>query len=141
VRARLVRPLLCVVRPITEVDGDDFGDKPVLVSQTRGSSIESVPIQVTYTSRVIGGDGRPGRTSDVRAMGLVLKRDADRLSWTPKRYDLVEIPGGDKLFVLSVEPAYPALRSVRRSSGGFDGWRLMLSSLEPTQSAATQYDQ
>lgn len=139
-RARLHRITMCTVRPIIESDGNEFGDRPVLASATRDVAITDVPMQITYSTGIRSGDGEPGRIVVLNLLALALRRDADRLGWTPTPYDLIEIPGYDKVFLIDIQPAFPIRRSIRSAGGGFDGWRMTLSSLDPRMVAATQYD-
>lgn len=141
-RARLFGPKVIVtVRPaiLATVDSDVFGDTSILTKDTRAEAITGVPMQLTYTSGSRYSVGSPGRQVDVRAFALVLKRDADRLGWTPQQGDIVEIAGYDKLFISEIQPAFPIRPSVRNPNGGFDGWRIPLTSSAPTMAAATSY--
>ena len=60
--------------------------------------------------------------------------------WIPDSNDIFELPSGYKMFVVDVQPAFPARVSIRRKDGGFDGWRVTLSDRQPTMSSASQYE-
>jgi hypothetical protein len=129
------------VRPMKPVvAGDAFGDAPVMTSHLRDTTVTGVVMQVTMTSGTVK-PGQPGRDRDVRALAILRRKDVPRdQSWTPSINDVIELPDGEKLFIVDVQNAFPKRRSLGRPNGGFGGWRLVLSDLTPTVNPATSYE-
>lgn len=133
-KPRLVKPALCTVRPLVPGQGDVFGDRTTVTAKLRQPAIERVRIQISNTS----GSWRPGTPGvDVRvtAIGVLL----DEWGWTPAKNDIVEMPGGRRLFVVDSQAAFPRPISLGNPAGGFYGFRLSMSDLTPEVNPAARY--
>jgi hypothetical protein len=139
-RDRIHRPQWVTVRPLNPDDGDVFGDAPVVAPDDRDGSFR-MKMQISWNVRTVGEFGSPGRTDDMSATALVRKRDIPpTVTWVPGSDDLIELVGGDKLFVAKAEPAMPRRVSIRRPDGGWDGWRLALVDRQPVRQGAIEYE-
>jgi hypothetical protein len=143
-RDRTLRKQVVTVRPLNAQQGDSFGDAPILTSQTRLSGFR-LKIQVSHTFGVSfeASKGPGGTTSDVRIVGLIRKRDVPPNApdgWSPTKNDLFELADGYKLFMSTVEPAYPRRISIGSPNGGFDGWRVVFTDQNPSMSPASEYE-
>lgn len=143
-RDRLYRFQVVTIRPIVNQEPDVFGDAPVVVSDNRGAGFR-IKMQITDTAGIRGEDSQigPGREYVVKKTGVIRKRDIPPdapTGWKPTTNDLVELVDGDHLFITDIQNAFPKRVSVRNPSGGWDGWRLMLTTRQPSMQAATQYD-
>lgn len=133
---------MVTVRALVPQVPDVFGDAPVIASDNRRTSFR-IRAQVAASARQVADDGSPGRTISYKYTCIIRKRDVPPdapQGWEPSSNDLFELAEADKVFVMTVEPAYPAKMSIRRPSGGYDGWRITLSDRQPTMSAASQYE-
>lgn len=142
-RPRLIRKQIVTVRPLEPQSGDNFGDAPILVSQTRQSGFQ-LKMQITHAFGLnFEPEGPGGRTRDVRITALIRKRDVPHNApegWSPNTNDLFELADGYTLFLQDVQPAYPRRVSVRTPRGGYDGWRVDLTDRTPTMSPASEYE-
>ncbi len=143
-RARTLRRLVAIVRPLTPQQGDNFGDAPILISQTRTQGSFRLPLQVSHTFGLLfEPDNVGGRNQDVRIVGLIRKRDVPPDApdgWSPSTNDLFELTDGYSLYLQDVQPAYPKRVSIRNPRGGYDGWRITLTSRTPEMSPASKYE-
>jgi hypothetical protein len=119
---------------------DELGDTSVIAADTRSTSFK-MKAKVYNTLRNQAEAGYPGRDEAKRSLLHILKRDRPPTAlWVPQTNDLVELASGEKLFVMSAEPAFPRNRSVGSPDGGFDGWSVTLTDRSPALSGATRYD-
>lgn len=137
-RGRPVRPQFARVRALVPEEPDVFGDAPV-ITQRRDAFRLRVEVHWLRGDRFAPSDG--GKDRNLKAILQVRKRDVPPdVEWTPSVNDLVELVGGDTLFIVDVQPALPRRPSIRFPDGGWDGWRLELTDREPTMRRATQYE-
>lgn len=143
-RDRTLRWQVATVRPLKpDIQADVFGDAPVVMPDNRLGSFR-LKMQISHTAGRVYDSGRPGRDDDFRQTAMIRKRDVPPDApdgWEPDGNDIFELAEGRKMFVMDVQPAFPARRSIRRPNGGFDGWRVSLTDRQPTVSAADQYEQ
>jgi hypothetical protein len=139
-RDRSTKTQWVTVRPLVPQQTDSLGDAPIVASDNRVTGFR-MKMKVSHSSGMGAGAGRPGRDENVTAFALVRNRDVPpTVTWTPGQNDIIELAGGQKLFVVNAQPAWPIRASIRRPDGGFAGWRLSLADGQPTLSAATQYE-
>ena len=140
-RAKLLRKQLITVRRLKEKPGDVFGDAPIITSDNREDGFP-IKAQLNWTSRVLFSDGNPGKDEQRVAFLMILKSDRHYTApdWIPNTNDLFELAEGDKLFVKSVEPAFPRRISLGSPTGGFDGWRVNVKDSSPSIGASIQYE-
>ena len=142
-RARLNRPLIAIVHPLNPQEADNFGDAPILVSQTRKAGFR-LKMQVSHSFGLnFEPEGPGGRSQDVRIIALIRKRDVPPDApdgWSPDTNDLFELADDYQLFLQDVQPAYPRRVSIRSPRGGYDGWRVTLVDRKPNMAPASEYE-
>lgn len=140
-RDKLIRPQMVTVRALKPKAGDVFGDAPVVMPDNRENAF-SMKMGVSWSTRRPFEPGRPGKDESKVVIILIRKRDIPPTAptgWEPSSDDLFELASGEKLFVSSIEFAFPRRISTRTPNGGWDGFRVIANSTQPTTSAAAKY--
>lgn len=134
---------MVTIRPLNDRsdDADAFGDAPIIASKNRTKEFRCA-VHVEWTRAELRTITTPGVVENLSVIATLWKRDlpVGFDDYVPQSNDIWELAGGKKLFVVEAPPEGSLPRRIGRPSGGFAGWRVVLSDQNPVQRAAESYE-